>query len=68
MEIKDDDGTGCTIAILGMVFGLMFVLAVRCNNQITPTKTIETKEKVVPEYRLTTDGKTIDTIWIYKTK
>ena len=32
------------------------------------TKTIETKTKIQPDFRLETNGKKVDTIWVYKLK
>lgn len=59
---------GCliTIAIIGTVgiFGLGSWIAY----DHIGTQTIESKTRVVPDYRLEANGKQVDTIYIYKFK
>ena len=52
--------------MLGWFVGIMtFVILFIAVNKDTPIE-IHTNKRIQPEKRLTTDGKTIDTIYIYK--
>jgi hypothetical protein len=54
---------GCAFMFcLGLILSLI-VLAIP-----SPQPEIRTKKKITPEWELTTDGKKIDTIYIYKQK
>lgn len=64
MEIKENDNTGCALTIFAMFVAGLLMLASYSEKETS----LETKDKIIPEYKLTTDGKTIDTIWIYKNK
>jgi hypothetical protein len=51
----------------GCIFGGIVIGVVSMT--LLPSGTeISSKNKIIPKYRLTTDGKTVDTLWIYKTK
>ena len=50
---------------VAIFLGVLLTLAFLSNN---PCMQIKSDFKIKPEYHLTTDGKTIDTIWIYKSK
>ena len=59
-----NDGFG--MFLVGFLWGFLacVVFALMFSHNITPT--IQTYEKIQPEKRLTTDGKTVDTLFIYK--
>lgn len=46
--------------VLSGIFGIILIF----NN----TKSIESKTKIQPDYRLEANGKRVDTIWVYKFK
>ncbi|HSE99937.1 MAG TPA: hypothetical protein VLA48_03490 [Nitrososphaeraceae archaeon] len=60
---------GYLILILGFFVGIALIMTVLIvaasgSREIT----IETNKKIIPEWKLTTDGKRIDTLYIYKKK
>lgn len=62
MEVKQNDNTGWAFTVFAMFVAGLVMLAFNSEKETA----LETKDKIIPEYRLTTDGKTIDTIWVYK--
>jgi hypothetical protein len=64
------DGIGNAImglfimAIIGILLSIIFGIKLIFNT----SKPIESKTKILPDYRLEVDGKKVDTIWIYTTK
>lgn len=66
MEIKDRNkenksNAGCALTVLVMFFAGLLTIAYDGEKG-----SLEVKERIIPECRLTTDGKTIDTIFVYK--
>jgi hypothetical protein len=59
--MKDSSDTLLTL-LCGIIFGMLIfvVISILCGNNIKSIKPIN------PEIMLTTDGKTIDTLYIYK--
>jgi len=55
---------------IGFLFSFVLVLVLELISLAIPTPQpeIRTKKKITPEWVLTTDGKKIDTIYIYKEK
>ena len=51
---------GCGLGILTAIFTTVFTYQ--------PSNSIQSTKPITPEKRLTTDGKTIDTLYIYKIK
>lgn len=55
---------------IGFVFLVMAMLliffGVEAIKNRKNKRTIESKVKIQPDYKLVTDGKTVDTVWIYK--
>lgn len=60
--IEDKSNSGCAFTMFAMCLAGLLMLASYSEKETS----LETKDKIIPEYRLTTDGKTIDTIWVYK--
>lgn len=52
---------------MGWVFGMVTALCVVIYNH-EPSNSIQSTKPITPEKRLTTDGKRIDTLYIYKIK
>ncbi len=65
------DGIG-TMLIVGFIAIVAFVGLLIYNiydwTKSPKTKTLESKTILVPEIKLHTDGKTVDTIYVYKLK
>lgn len=57
-------GTVINILLAGFVAAIVFGIWLLIK-YLSPV-TIETKQKIVPDYKLETKGKTVDTVWIYK--
>lgn len=55
---------------IGLVFLAMTILliffGVKTIKNRKGKRIIESKVKIQPDYKLVTDGKTVDTVWIYK--
>ena len=52
------------IALICLVVSVVLGITLIFNN----TNTIESKTKIQPDFRLETNGKKVDTIWVYKLK
>ncbi len=51
--------------VLGMIFMLLITL---WSLSDLDTPTVESKVRIEPEWRLVTDGKVVDTLYVYKAK
>lgn len=65
METKDTIGIWIFFVIVG-TFILLMLFSIFSST--FPPKIFETKEKITPEWKLITDGKSVDTVWVYKIK
>lgn len=54
--------------IVGFVFGFIICVVFTCMFLMSEPNVIQTKKKIVPEWELVTDGKVVDTLYIYKNK
>jgi hypothetical protein len=63
-------GSGLDIIFKGFMLSIILIIGiiVYSGYKWVSDTTIESKELVKPDYRITTDGKEIDTIYIYKFK
>lgn len=61
--MKNDEFGGF---LIGVVIGFLLCVVFTIITFIDKPTVIETYERIQPEKRLTTDGKTIDTVFIYK--
>ena len=51
----------------GMLFGYLLallIIAIIAHNN--PQTTFKSKKKIKPDYELTTNGKVVDNVWVYK--
>ena len=56
-----------SLIIISLIF-LVVSVVLGITLIFSSTKTIETKTKIQPDFRLETNGKKVDTIWVYKLK
>lgn len=54
------------ITVLVVIFITAIVMSVLYIGEINKDHSIKSKRRIIPEVRLTTDGRRIDTIFIYK--
>jgi len=65
---NDDFGAGIIVGIfISIIFLIIFTIFYSLYN-IEEKLTIKQRELIIPTIELTTDGKTIDTLYIYKQK
>lgn len=64
--MDDEQKEGCAMLFILAIGVLLWIICETATS--TAEKRIETKELIQPEIRLTTDGKTVDTLYVYKTK
>lgn len=49
--------------LIGWLLGIVTLgVIANCN----PQTTFKSKKKIKPDYELTTNGKVVDTVWVYK--
>lgn len=54
--------------ITGLFIGIIFTAVMTLVFFLGEPEVITTSKKITPEWRLITDGKKVDTLYIYKTK
>ncbi len=54
--------------ITGLFIGVIFTTVVTVVYFLGEPEVIKTSKKITPEWRLITDGKKVDTLYIYKIK
>ena len=66
------EGLGRAIGCLFWVAGLALIFSIGAGSYVAydffSTEKIESPKKIEPEIKLTTDGKVVDTIYVYKLK
>lgn len=62
---NNDDNPILNSFILGFVVGMMACIVMTLFT-LSGETTIQSNKPIIPEKKLTTDGKTIDTLYIYK--
>lgn len=65
METRKSVGLWVILVVVG---ALMLLILFEIINSTFPPKELNTKEKITPEWKLITDGKSVDTVWVYKIK
>jgi hypothetical protein len=65
MSDNSNESPEFNIFMVGWLVGMVTCLIVYCWTMSGET-TIQSRKIIVPEKQLTTDGKTIDTLYIYK--
>lgn len=48
--------------------GICGIFTLGSITEYNPQKTFKSKKKIKPDFELTTNGKVVDTVWVYKIK
>lgn len=54
--------------MLGCLIGMILTVILTVSALSSSEKSITSTKKIIPEWKLTTDGKTVDTLFVYKQK
>lgn len=54
--------------MVGVIIGILITILIAVFSLSSKQVQITTNQKIIPEWKLTTDGKVVDTLYIYKQK